>query len=112
MAASTNRRLPQAALLLLLALCLAAGPGRAAPGRHVIVMDKMKFGAVPARVRPGDVIIWVNRDIVRHTATARNGSFNVDLRAGARSRMVVRRRGATEFFCRYHPGMKGRMVIA
>lgn len=75
-------------------------------------MDKMKFGPVPAGIRAGDVILWVNRDMFRHTATARDGSFNVDLAARASGRMVVKRPGAIPFFCEYHSGMKGTLSIA
>jgi plastocyanin len=93
---------------------LAGGPGEAvaAPAVHTIVIARMRFGPAPANVRVGDTILWVNRDMFRHTATARDGSFNVDLAPSASARMVVRRGGATAFYCRFHPGMTGRLVAA
>ena len=91
---------PAAALLLL------APPAAAAPRTHVVVMDKMKFGALPAGARVGDSILWVNRDMFRHTATAANGMFDIDLAAGARGRTVLAKAGAIPFVCRYHPGMR------
>ena len=84
----------------------------AAPKEHVVVIDKMKFGALPPNVRVGDVIVWVNRDMFKHTATARDKSFNVDLAAGARGRTVVKRAGPIPFYCVYHPGMKGTLTVA
>jgi plastocyanin len=100
-----------------LAAALSVMPGvptRAAnpPSVHTIVIAKMKFGPVPRNVRVGDTIVWVNRDIFRHTATARDRSFNVDLKPSARARMVVRRAGATPFYCIFHPGMTGQLVAA
>ena len=56
--------------------------GGGAAHLHVVVIDKMKFGAVPRGLHAGDTIIWVNRDIFRHTATAADRSFDVDLAAG------------------------------
>jgi plastocyanin len=94
----------------LLAIPLAAGPAGAAPTVHTVVIDKMKFGPLPPHLRSGDVILWVNRDIFRHTATARDGSFNLDLPAKASGRTMVKRKGAIPFFCKYHPGMKGVLV--
>lgn len=83
----------------------------AAPRTHVVVIDKMKFGPVPASVRPGDTIVWVNKDMFRHTATARNGSFNVDLPPNARGKTVIRAKGAVSFYCKYHPAMTGVLKV-
>ena len=99
---------PAAALLLLLAPSLAA----AAPRTHVVTIDKMKFGALPADVKAGDTILWENRDLFRHTATAKDGSFNVDLPAGAKGKTVVRKAGVIAFTCKYHPGMRGVLKVA
>lgn len=96
-----------AVLLLLNSPAIAA----AAPRTHVVVIDKMKFGAVPAAVRPGDTILWVNKDMFRHTATARNGSFNVDLPPNSRGKTVIRAKGALPFYCKYHPAMTGTLKV-
>jgi plastocyanin len=39
----------------------------------------MKFGPASAGIRIGDTISWINRDFLKHTATARDKSFNVEL---------------------------------
>ena len=94
------------------ALLLCAPPAAAAPRTHVVIIDKMNFGPVPASVRPGDRITWVNRDIFRHTVTARNGSFAVDLPPKAKATMVVGSAGSFAFYCKYHPGMTGVLKVA
>jgi len=99
---------PAAALLLLAAPSSAA----AAPRTHVVTIEKMKFGALPADLRAGDTIVWHNRDMFKHTATAMDGSFNVDLPAGAKGKTVVRKAGAIAFLCKYHPGMRGVLKVA
>ena len=93
------------------ALLLTASPAAAAPREHVVVIDKMKFGPVAADLRKGDAIVWVNRDIFRHTATAANHSFDVDLPPGAKVRMMLKSTGSIPFVCRYHPGMRGVLQI-
>ena len=87
-------------------------PAAAAPQTHVVVIDKMKFGSVTANIRRGDTILWVNRDMVRHTATAANKSFDVDLPPKTQRRMTVRASGAIPFTCRFHPGMRGVLKVA
>lgn len=72
----------------------------------------MKFGAVPSGLRVGDRVTWINKDMFRHTATAQDGSFNVDLPPGASATVVVRKAGAITVTCRYHPAMKTQLVIA
>lgn len=102
------------ALLLLPVAALAhcQSPAIAPPRTHVVVIDAMKFGPVPATLRAGDSIVWVNRDMFKHTATARNGSFNVDLPPNAKARTVIRSAGAIPFYCIYHPGMTGVLKVA
>jgi plastocyanin len=96
---------------VLLATLVAGGPAAAAPAVHTVVIDKMKFGPLPANLKAGDVILWINKDLFRHTATARDGSFNLDLPPKASRRTLVKRKGAIPFFCRYHPGMKGVLAV-
>jgi plastocyanin len=83
----------------------AAAPAAAAPHTYVVVIDKMKFGPIPAQLRKGDTIVWVNRDMFRHTATAANRSFDIDLQPSSRGAVVLRS-GAFVVTCRYHPGMR------
>lgn len=89
----------------------AASPSRAAH-TYTVVIDKMKFGAVPSGLRVGDTIMWVNRDLFRHTATAADHSFNIDLAAGMSGKITMKKAGSVTFSCKYHPGMKGRLVVA
>ena len=112
MSAGASRQLMRLAAIALNAAVLVVGPGAAvaAPRTHTIIIDKMKFGSVPKNVHEGDVILWVNRDIFRHTATARDGNFNIVLAPSSRGKTVVKRGGA--FYCIYHSGMTGRLFVA
>ena len=93
------------------ALLSAPVPAAAAPHTYTVVIDKMKFGALPAQLRKGDVIVWANRDMFRHSATAK-GAFDVDLPAGKAVRMRITASGNFAFICKYHPGMKGVLKVA
>jgi len=102
-------RVPFAGLAVLL---LTSPAIAAAPRTHVVVIDKMKFGPLPASLRSGDTILWVNKDMFRHTATARNGSFNVDLPPNSRGKTVIRANGTLAFYCKYHPAMTGTLKVS
>jgi len=78
---------------------------------YTIVLDKMKFGPLPAELHPGDTITWKNDDIFRHSATARDKSFDIDLPSKSEVKMTVAAAGPVEFYCKFHPGMKGTLVV-
>ena len=82
----------------------------AEPRVHTIAMQSMRFGAVPANIKAGDTILWVNQDVVPHTATATDRSFEVILAPRRSARTIVRRTGTIQFYCRYHPGMRSALV--
>jgi plastocyanin len=102
---------PGTALCLLVAATLGASSAGAAGRTYTVTIDKMRFGPAPATLRRGDVILWVNRDLFRHTATARDRSFDLDLPAGASGRTIVRKAGSLAFYCRFHPGMTGQIKV-
>ena len=71
----------------------------------------MKFGTVPANLHVGDRISWVNKDMFQHTATAKDKSFDLDLKPGASGTTIVRKAGAISVVCRYHPGMRAMLKV-
>ena len=93
------------------ALLLTSAPAAAAPRSFTVVIDKMKFGAIPANIHAGDIIIWDNRDMFRHSATAK-GAFDIDLPAGKVVKVRVTKTGTFNFLCKYHPGMKGVLRVS
>jgi plastocyanin len=96
-----------------MALGLAAAPAVAKPVADTasVNVDKLAFGAVPANLRVGDSVLWVNRDLFRHSATA-VGHFDVELAPGARRRMLLTKAGVFPFSCKYHPGMKAVLKVS
>jgi plastocyanin len=93
------------------AACVAA-PACAAPKVYTITLQQLAFGPVPSGLRVGDTIEWVNNDVLLHSATAKDNSFDVELKPKAHVRMVLRKAGNFTFYCRYHPGMTGVLMVA
>jgi plastocyanin len=84
----------------------------AEPKTIEVVIEHFAFVPTSIEVAPGDTVIFVNRDIATHTATARDGSWStVDIAGGKADKVVVPARGTGDYLCRYHPMMKGRLLI-
>jgi plastocyanin len=84
---------------------------RAEARTHVIVVDKMKFGSAPDGIRVGDTVVWANHDLFRHTATARDKSFDVDLKPNEEGRVTLIKPGRIDVYCRFHPGMTATFIV-
>jgi len=103
-------RIAVAALIALILTAEAPAVGGTSRS-YTIVIDKMKFGQTPPVLHRGDTILWVNRDLFRHSATAANRSFDIDLPAGKSVPMIVKSTGELAFACKYHPGMRGVLRV-
>lgn len=108
----TKSKIAKALAAALVAFMAAAVASADPSAVHSIVVNHLAFGRAPDGLRVGDIIEWSNADIFRHTATATDGSFDIDLPPGAKGRTVLKREGAIHYFCRFHLGMKGALNVA
>jgi plastocyanin len=86
---------------------------QAAEGRRVVIeIRTFEFAPFAPDVKPGDVIVWINRDIVPHTASADNGSWDSgQINPGGKWQMVVKDGLVESYYCRFHPSMTARLDI-
>jgi plastocyanin len=107
---SGRARRPLAAITMLLA---AAAPIANIASAETVRIEVKSLAFTPAEITAhvGDTIEWLNDDFVAHTATARNGEWDVKLAPHATGRTVARSSGKVEYYCRYHPNMKGQVTI-
>ena len=77
-----------------------------------ISMENLEIMPAQASARVGDTIEWSNKDVLAHTATARNGDFDVMLPPKKTGSLVVRKAGTFEYYCRFHPNMKAMLNVA
>lgn len=78
---------------------------------HTITIEGMKFTPQSIAVNSGDTIIWVNKDIFPHTATAEKTFDSGLIAAGASWRYTVKRKGTIPYICTFHPTMKGALTV-
>src|SRR5258708_40331850 len=76
-----------------------------------VAIDQVAYVPLEIQAKVGDTIEWTNKDIVAHTATVR-GDFDVMVLPNKSARLVVKKAGTFDYFCRFHPNMKGRMTVA
>ena len=88
---------------------------RSAPARAEtiqVTIDKLVFTPAEVNAKVGDTVEWINKDALVHTATATNGDWNVNIPASLSGQVVMKKPGAADYYCKLHPNMKGRVVVA
>lgn len=99
----------QCAVFCTLLLATACAPARAATIQ--ISMENMEISPAEASAKVGDTIEWINKDVFAHTATARNGDFDVILPPKKTATIVLKKEGKVDYYCRYHPNMKATLNV-
>jgi plastocyanin len=79
---------------------------------YTVVMSNMAFGALPSGLKVGDTIVWVNRDTVIHSVTARDHSFDLRLNPGQSGKLPLTKAGHIAIYCLFHPNMRGSITVA
>ena len=102
----SRRHLPVVALLSLAAMAV---PAHAATIQ--VVMENLVVSPAAASAKVGDTVEWINKDIFVHTATARNGDFDVNMPPKQTVTSVLKKAGTVEYYCRFHPNMKAVLKI-
>jgi plastocyanin len=77
-----------------------------------IEMENLVFSQAQASAKVGDTIEWINKDIFAHTATARNGDWDVTLPPKKTVTSVLKKAGTVDYYCRFHPNMKATLIVA
>ena len=77
-----------------------------------ITMENLVISPAEVSAKVGDTVELINKDIFAHTATARNGDFDVTMPPKKTVTMVLKKAGTVEYYCRFHPNMKATLTIA
>src|SRR5215472_12364555 len=103
---------PGRSLWIALLLMLGAPIVPAQAATIQIVMENLVITPAEASAKVGDTVEWVNKDMLAHTATARNGDFDVMLSPKKSGTLVLKKAGTVDYYCRFHPNMKATLVVA
>jgi plastocyanin len=79
---------------------------------HTVTIEGMRFQPEVLTVAPGDTVVWVNKDLVPHTATSTAGGFDSkDIQADKSWKFTTRKTGDFAYICTFHPTMKALLRV-
>lgn len=97
---------------LLIAGALFASTSIAYAEDHVVTISGFAFEAANLSIAAGDTVTFVNKDSAPHTATQKGGGFDTGrLARNAENTVTFDTAGTFDYFCAYHPGMKGQITV-
>ena len=102
-----GRYLPVVTALLLGAIAV---PAQAATIQ--IMMENLVIAPAEISAKVGDTVEWVNKDIFAHTATARNGDFDVTMPPKKTVTSVLKKAGTFVYYGRFNPNMTAVLTVA
>ena len=93
-----------------IATTIAFHPGlqlKAANGQRIVIEIRgFKFFPEVPDVSAGDVVVWKNTDIVPHTVTAKDDSWDSRrIESGGEWKIVITEAMVRDYYCRFHPTM-------
>lgn len=102
------------ALILQSSAAASQNPTAAGPSPNgQVIMKGIRFQPAELAVQPGETVEFKNEDIVAHTVTADDGSFDSGLIQPGRSwKMTVQKAGTIAYHCTPHPNMKATLVAS
>ena len=79
-----------------------------------VVIENMRFNPPDITVSMGDTVEWINLDNVTHTISFEDARFDVEVPAGATVSNTFsdeNENPEARYFCKFHPGMQGSVLI-
>jgi len=102
------------ATALAVALCIVGvvASERAVSKTHTITIEGMRFQPQTLTVSRGDTIVWVNKDLVPHTATSKAGAFDSPtIQADESWKYTAGTTGEFAYICAFHPAMTATLRV-
>lgn len=80
---------------------------------HAVSISDMTFQPGSVTVAAGDTVTWTNKDNMRHTVTADDGSFGTSqpLRQNQTFSHTFDAEGTFPYHCEIHPDMTGEVIV-
>ena len=89
------------------------GPASDGSGTQAVI-EELCFTPTVLHVDPGSTVTWVNRDQgISHTVTGASRAWGSpeEIRLGDEATFRFDRNGVYPYYCVYHPGMSGAVVV-
>ena len=111
-----TRKLASLAIALLALACLSAADAKSDDAKvHKVTIKNLKYSPEKLQIRPGETVVWTNKDDNNHTVTADDPKAfdsSDNLGAGDTFSHTFDKAGKFLYHCKYHPRMKGVITVA
>lgn len=87
-----------------------SSPEKVAPKIHTVEIIQMEFRPAVLKVRKGDTVIFVNKDMVDHDVTEVKKAWHSPPLAAGKSWKWVAKKSA-DYYCSIHLVMKGKIIV-
>ncbi|MEM5454235.1 cupredoxin family copper-binding protein [Paraburkholderia phytofirmans] len=102
----------RACALLAIVVTSLAGVSNAVAKTYLIVIEQMRFNPPVLTVHRGDRVMWVNKDLFSHTASAMSKAFDSrEIAPNASWTYVARETGSYPYLCTLHVTMRGTVIV-
>lgn len=79
---------------------------------HVVEIRGFEYSPSHLELAVGDTVVWINRDVVPHTATDSAGGWDSGRIANSgKWHWVAESEGRLRYLCTYHPSMRATLVV-
>jgi|SRR5215217_3137821 len=96
--------------LLLLGGCSPA-PTKGKPQTYMVEIKQMQFQPAVLQLHKNDTVLFINRDMVAHTATEATSKSWSSPTLPSDSSWKVAIGQSADYYCTIHPVMKGKIVV-
>ncbi len=95
-----------------LVLAAACAPSVSVAEEHIVEMQGLEFSPARLAIQAGDTVTWVNADVLAHTTTAADGSWDSgSLSKGDAWSFTFDGAGEFDYDCTFHPTMRGVVIV-
>jgi plastocyanin len=79
---------------------------------HIVEIIEFAFSPSKLEVHAGDTVVFINKDSVKHSATADDESFDTGLLGqNVKEEVTFKNVGEFSYYCLPHPAMKGTITV-
>ena len=96
---------------LLTAGALLASATLAHAADHTVTISGFAFQPATLSIAAGDTVTFMNKDGAPHTATQKGGFDTGRLGKGKEATITFDAAGSFDYICKFHPAMKGQIVV-
>lgn len=79
---------------------------------HYLTITNNQFQPLTLEAKISDQIEWLNQDSTKHSITFEDGRLDEDILPGETAFYLADEAGEFRYFCRYHPGMQGTIIVS